>query len=186
MPGEGKLIVLESADGALLGRQSERLYRWLRGRDQRTEQTQEPTNGPVGAQLQLAQQGRLQFDPRCLALLGVADRLDHLGRENGILDWLKDGVCVLCSRYLLSSYARLIDEVPFDWHTQINARCRAPDLTLYVDAEGGAGAARYRRTMERLAGRGGDIVRVDGTLAPNEVERQCRVAIACVLSVEED
>ncbi len=183
MPGEGKLIVLEGADETLLGVQSERLYRWLRDGGRLTERTREPTNGPVGVQLQLVRQGRLQLDPRCLALLEMADRLDHLGRENGILDWLKDGVCVICARYLLSSYAWLFEQVPFDWHRQINARCRTPDLTLYIDVDA---ATHYLRTIERLADSGGPIVQVDGSLAIDEIERQCRDAIAHLLSMVED
>jgi thymidylate kinase len=64
---------------------------------------------------------------------------------------LEDGHHVLCAHYLLSSYAQLLDQVPFEWHSQINARCRPPDLTLYIDtslAQGDKLGANYHRLLE--------------------------------------
>ena len=133
MPGEGKLIVLECVDEATIEAQVQRLYRWLRGLGVAVEQTGEPTYGPVGAQIRLSQQGRLQIDPASLALFWTADRMDHLGHEDGILSWLADGRHVLCARYLLFSYAHQLDHVGLNWLRQINARCRRPDLTLFLD-----------------------------------------------------
>jgi len=135
MPGEGKLIVLEGPDDAVIEAQMQRLVRWLRGQGIAVEQTGEPTYGPVGAQIRLFQQGRLEIDPHSLALLWTADRMDHLGREGGILSWLAGGRHVLCARYLLFSYACQLDHVELDWLKRINARCRHPDLTLFLDVD---------------------------------------------------
>ena len=135
MPSGGKLIVLEGPDDAVIEAQTRRLVRWLRGQGIAVEQTGEPTYGPVGAQIRLFQQGRLQIDPHSLALLWTADRMDHLGREDGILSWLADGRHVLCARYLLFSYACQLDHVELDWLKRINARCRHPDLTLFLDVD---------------------------------------------------
>ena len=124
MPQRGKLIALEGADGDLLGELSGSLHRWLRGLGVDVEHTAEPTSGPVGALVQLHAQGRLALTPESLALLQMADRLDHLTRENGILSWLDAGRHVLCARYLLSSLAQLYGQVPLDWHTKGNVVVR--------------------------------------------------------------
>lgn len=135
MPDGGKLIVLEGVDDTVLEAQVGQLYHWLRGQGIAVEQTREPTYGPVGTQIRLFQQGRLQIDPDSLALFGTADRMDHLGREDGILSWLADGGHVLCARYLLFSYAYSLDRVDLNWLRRINARCRRPDLTLFLDID---------------------------------------------------
>ena len=116
------------------------------------EQTREPTHGPAGSQVLLARQGRLQFDPASLALLCLADRLDHL-HEGGILSWLEQGRQVVCVHYALAAYARQWGQVDWAWQRQIDAPCRAPDLTLFVDAASAAEdplRAAYLQAIERL------------------------------------
>ena len=132
---EAKFIVLESIDDAMLDAQRQRLYRWLRGQGIAVEQTSEPTRGPVGALVRLCRQGRLQIDLLSQVLFEVADRMDHLGCQDGILSWLAGGRHVLCTRYYLSSYARHLQHVDLDWLRKIHARCRAPDLTLFLEID---------------------------------------------------
>jgi dTMP kinase len=201
MPGEGRLIVLEGMDDALLEAQAARLCRWLRDGGIAVEGTREPTHGPVGAQIRLAQGGRLQIDAQSLALFSVADRMDHLGREGGILAQLAEGCIVVCVHYLLCSYAQQWDEVERAWLRQINARCRTPDLTLFIDAPPPAGGGlrqasfgyaqdrqgrlpdagplreRYVRVIERLASEGECIVTVDGRGTADEIQSACRQAV---------
>lgn len=184
MPHKGKLIALEGLDDQALDSQAESLYRWLHGLDVAVEKTREPTNGPVGTQVQLHHQGRLHFTPGSLALLLMADRLDHLTREDGILAWLDGGRHVLCVHYLLSSYAELFDQVPLDWHRHINARCRTPDLTLYVDAPStGQDTIGYLRVIEALSAEGGVITCIDAAAGPDAVDQGCRREIARLLSL---
>ena len=186
MPDKGRLIALEGVDDQALDSQAESLYRWLHGVDIAVEKTREPTNGPVGTQVQLHRQGRLHFTPGSLALLLMADRLDHLTREDGILAWLDGGRHVLCVHYLLSSYARLFDQVPLDWHRQINVRCRAPDLTLYVDApSAGRDALAYLRVIESLSAEGQTIPCIDAAEGADAVDQGCRREIARLLSLGE-
>jgi len=168
MPGEGKLIVLEGPDDAVIEAQMRRLVRWLRGQGIAVEQTGEPTYGPVGAQIRLFQQGRLQIDPHSLALLWTADRMDHLGREDGILSWLADGRHVLCARYLLFSYACQLDHVELDWLKRINARCRHPDLTLFLDVD----PAQRTRSSNPYEGSGEPEVRSNLRKGEKEKLRQ--------------
>jgi dTMP kinase len=183
--GEGKLIALEGIDDARLGAQSEYLCRWLQGQGIVVERTEEPTRGPVGALLRLSRRGRLELDPTSLALLWVADRMDHLEREDGILAWLGQGRYVLCARYTIHTYASMIDQVEPDWLRQIDALCRPPDLTLFFEpfpspegtdlASLGAG---YERALEAAQRAGETIVRVAGSSATGHIERVCRRAVA--------
>jgi dTMP kinase len=180
MQSKAKLIALEGIDAQGIKEQAESLYRWLRDLGVRVEKTREPTNGPVGTQIQLHRQQRLHFPPGSLALLLMADRLDHLTRQDGILSWLEGGRHVLCVHYLVSSYARLLDQVPFEWHRQINARCRAPDLTLYIDT--GAGE-NYRRVTEALSAEGQALCRIDAAGDAETIHRQCQREISHLLSL---
>ena len=185
MPDCARFIVIECADPALLDDLVDRLYRWLRESDIPAEQTGEPTRGPVGAQVRLAQQGRLRIDPAALALLQVADRLDHLASPGGILTWLDQGRTVLCAGYVLASLASQWEEVDPAWWVQINDRCRAPDMTLYVET--GARSleeqrlrACYAQATDRLRALGQVILTVDGTTV-GDVLSLCQQHIRQVL-----
>lgn len=186
MAKRGNLIVLEGGCDATLQAMLQRLYRWMRGQGKAVEQTAEPTYGPVGAQIRLLQQGRLQIDPIGFALLGVADRMDHLGREDGICSWLDAGRHVLCARYLLFSYASLRHRFDLDWLQRINARCRVPDLTLFLDTVPADPAAQQLRRqslalVELLQHEGQHIVVVDGKQGGDQVFAACRQHIVALV-----
>jgi thymidylate kinase len=199
MAEQGKLVVLEGTADAALGSLAESLCRWLREEQVAVEQTREPTYGPAGSQVLLARepthgpagsrvllarQGRLQFDPVSLALLCLADRLDHLQREDGILSWLDDGRWVVCVHYALSAYARQWGQVDWKWQRQIDASCRVPDLTLYVDlphVEADPLRMAYLQAIDRLREEGQTVVRVDGRGAPDKVLRVCQRHVADLL-----
>ena len=179
MACNGKLIALDCIDEAVLDTQVQRLYRWLNERGISAELTAEPTGGPVGTQILLYRQGRLRIDPLSLALYDVADRMDHLGRADGMLAWMAEGRTVLCARYLAYSFAWHLDHVDLDWLQQINARCRVPDLTLFLDVGPDAATANleknYRTAIDALQSKGYDVVVVDGRDAGERLfERCCR------------
>lgn len=194
MTAEGKLIVLEGVDETTLDTQLERLYRWLCDQGVRAAQTQEPTRGPVGALIRLSRQKRLHFDPTSLALLWVADRLDHLGCEGGVRDWLSEGRVVLCARYVMYSLAVMADQVDVDWMHQINARCTLPDLTLYVEPPPSAPQRnplqeQYERAFEAARRAGENVVRVPDHAeerltshrSADQTELACRAHISALL-----
>ena len=184
MAEPGKLIALEGIDDAALGDLAASLCCWLREQQVAVEHTREPTYGPAGSQVLLAQQGRLQLDAVSLALLCLADRLDHLQRENGILSWLDEGRCVVCVHYALSTYARQWGQVDWAWQRQIDASCRVPDLTLYVASRcAGEDALQtaYVQAIERLRAEGQVVVVVDGRAAPDEVLGECQRHMADLL-----
>jgi dTMP kinase len=191
MSATGKLIVLEGIDDAALGVQAEGLYRWLSGRGVAVERTKEPTHGPVGAQIRLYRQGRLQLDPAIVALLWTADRLDHLRREDGICSWLADGRHVLCTHYVLYSCAAQLDQLDLAWLRQVNALCRAPDLTLFLDTplpqEGAPEMERlrenYMQAIDRFRGEGERIAHIDGHGTADEIWAACQRQVATLLSL---
>lgn len=133
MAENGKLIVVEAVDDAALELLSDEMCGWLRESGLRVEETREPTYGPAGAQILLSRQGHLQFDEASLALLYLADRLDHVQRKNGIAHSLQAGRHVICLHYGLAALARLWGMVESDWLCRIDALCRVPDLTLFFD-----------------------------------------------------
>jgi len=182
MSKQAKFLVVESADAGALEDLAEGLYRWLHEKGVPAERTGEPTRGPVGALVRLADQGRLRVDPAALALLHVADRLDHLNAPGGIQAALEEGRTLLCAGYMLASLASLWGEVDPAWWAQIHARCRVPDLTLYL--EGGDPSsvreAKYAQAVERLRALGHEIAVVDGT-RPGEALARCRARVSQIL-----
>lgn len=196
MPGEDQsrggipmppLIALEGIDDDLLQVQAERLCRWLRDQDMAAEQTQEPTQGPVGVQLRLVRQGRLQLPLTSVALLEVADRLDHLACPGGILAWLAEGRIVVCVHYTLSSYAAHWRHLDRAWLRQINARCRTPDLTLFIDTPAPPVAQaeqlnrNYRIAIAALPSEEGPIAVIDGRGSEDDILCACQAQLASLL-----
>ena len=132
----GKFIVLEGLDGANLSYHSRHLAQKLTGRGLLVFQTREPSDGPIGRDIRLALNGRLELDKITLAVLFAADRMDHLYREKtGILARLEKGEWVISDRYYLSHYAYQTAEggFDFDWLVALNQFARDPDLILFVD-----------------------------------------------------
>ncbi len=161
----GRLIALEGLDGAGRTTQCGLLVAALRARGLPAHATAEPTAGPVGGLLRLALGWRLgryardgdgeagggeaafvPLDPRVLALLFAADRLDHLTNE--VEPLLAAGATVVSDRYVLSSLAYQGLEVDVDWLKEINSRARPADLTLYLDVP-------PEVAVRRIVGRGG-------------------------------
>ena len=186
MAEQGKLIVLEGTDDAILDDLAASLCRWLREQSIAVEQTREPTYGPAGSQVLLARQGRLQLDAVSLALLGLADRLDHLECEGGILSWLDQGRHVVCVHYAMAAYARQWGQVDWAWQRQIDASCRSPDLTFFVDSaavEEDALQMAYLEAIERLREEGQTVVVIDGHGALDEALGACQRHVADVIQV---
>ncbi len=140
-PYPGKLIALEGLDGAGTTSQAARLAEWLRRyrRDQvpQVMVTQEPSQGPAGALIRSVLSRRIEMDPRTLAALFVADRLDHLYSDQGIVARLQAGTWVIVDRYYLSSFAyqplSLRTEQEIEWFRHLHTPCPVPDMTLFLD-----------------------------------------------------
>jgi dTMP kinase len=132
-PGPGRFIVVEGLDGAgtttqahLLGdRLSVLGHVWV---------TQEPTDRPAGLVIRRILAGDLTTDPRALALLFAADRLDHVFRVGeGIAVRLRRGEHVVCDRYYLSSLGYQTLDASYSWVHRVNSQALRPDLTVFLD-----------------------------------------------------
>jgi thymidylate kinase len=186
----GKFIVLEAVDDLGLDGLSEELCRWLRGTGLPVEETAEPTHGPAGTQVRLARQGRLQFDATSLALLYLADRLDHVQHAGGLAHSLAEGRHVICRHYGLAAAARLWGQVEWDWLCSIDSLCRTPDLTLWVDLCPDGRKQRpklweaYQAAVSCLQTSGQKIVVVAGTRTPAQAALACKQEIARLLGLD--
>ncbi len=147
-PGPGKLVVLEGLDGAGTTTQSRLLGERLAARGP-VWCTWEPTDRPAGLLIRRVLEGNLVTDPRALALLFAADRLDHVYGPAGIAERLRRGENVLCDRYYLSSLAYQTLAAGFSWVYALNSRAMRPDLTLFLEVSVAA-------CLERIGGRQGE------------------------------
>jgi dTMP kinase len=138
--------VIEGIDGAGLSTQAAQLLHHFRNTLLKpVHLTKEPTDGPAGAAIRLKLKNRLSIDPSTLALLFAADRADHLATE--VAPRLAAGINVISDRYLLSSYAYQSLNFDLSWLRALNAQCRRPDLTIFLDTP--VDIALSRLTTER-------------------------------------
>ncbi|HAI22122.1 MAG TPA: dTMP kinase [Clostridiales bacterium UBA8153] len=167
---KGRFIVLEGIDGAGITTQAHALAGWLTARGRPVLVTKEPSCGAVGSLLRQALSGQLRLDEAVVAMLFVADRLDHLTRE--VMPALQAGTDVVSDRYYFSSLAYQSLEVPIRWLAQLNAPCLQPDLTILIDVPAGVALERVTRrgkareiyerpdTLDRVRCRYLDLARV--------------------------
>ena len=107
---QGRFIVFEGIDGAGTTTQARALVSWLGTRGIKAVYTGEPSEGPIGSMLRNALRGRVVpgtvpgvLDPRVIALLFAADRVDHVLYD--IRPSLERGLWVICDRFVCSSLA---------------------------------------------------------------------------------
>lgn len=96
----------------------------------------EPTKQVIGKQIRTILSGAEPADPRTIALLFAADRIEHVTGKDGILDNLNRGVSVLSDRYYFSSFAYQVVDMPLEWVMEINKVARElakPDLHIFID-----------------------------------------------------
>ncbi len=135
----GAFIALEGIDGSGKTTQIRLLSERLRERGLSVYCTMEPTDSPIGSMIHQIMTGRMQADPKVIAALFTADRLDHLLNEvNGIAQTVKAGITVLTDRYYFSSYAYQSTDLPMEWIIQSNEPCGEilkPDLNIFIEVD---------------------------------------------------
>ena len=145
----GKFIALEGIDGSGKSTQLGRLVQRLTGLGVDCRATREPTGRPVGALIRQALTGQIPLDPRVIAALYAADRIDHLvNGEDGLLSQVDRGITVVTDRYYFSSYAYHSVDMDMDWVIRANsvsAGLLRPTLTVFLDVPVEMAMERIRR-----------------------------------------
>ena len=150
----GKFIALEGIDGSGKSTQLGRLVERLTQRGVTCHATREPTVRPVGALIRQALTGQTPLDPRVIAALYAADRIDHLvNGEDGLLSLVERGITVVTDRYYFSSYAYHSVDMEMDWVIEANsvsAELLRPTLTVFLDVSVDRAMERIRRGRDRV------------------------------------
>lgn len=141
------LIAFEGIDGSGKTTLSTRLHRDLISRGVKSHWTAEPTDGPVGKLIRQILGGSVAVDPRTLALLFAADRMEH---TIFLTDLENKGYVIIIDRYLLSSLAYQGSELPIGWVREINRWALLPDLVIYLDLD-------PVLSLKRIGGKSGEI-----------------------------
>lgn len=135
----GAFIAFEGIDGSGKSTQIKLLSDRLRKDGISFYATMEPTDSPIGSLIHQVMTGRMRADPKVIAALFVADRLDHLLNEvNGISHKIEEGTVVIIDRYYFSSYAYQSVDVPMDWVINANeqsSRILRPDINIFIDVD---------------------------------------------------
>ena len=134
---KGRLLAFEGIDGSGKSTQLMLLAERLKREGVPVYTTMEPTASSIGAMIRQVLTGRIKMDPKVIAALFVADRLDHLLNDvDGIRMKVEAGTTVLTDRYYFSSYAYQSVDMPMDWVIQANAlsaQLLRPTLTVFLD-----------------------------------------------------
>ena len=109
--------------------------------------TKEPTvDSESGRKIKQALRGEIVVEPLELQKLYVQDRKEHL--ENKVIPALKQGMFVVSSRYVFSTFAYgWSDGLDVDLLIKMNEEFLLPDLTIIIDVNPNS-------CMERIEGRG--------------------------------
>ena len=145
----GKFIALEGIDGSGKSTQIGRLVERLTGQGIVCHATREPTGRPVGVLIRQALTGQTPLDPRVIAALYAADRIDHLvNGEDGLIALVERGITVVTDRYYFSSYAYHSVDMDMDWvigANSVSAGLLRPTLTVFLDVPVELAMERIRR-----------------------------------------
>lgn len=130
-------IVIEGLDGSGKSTQLDRLRDYFQSRGEACHLTAEPTDLPTGQLIRRILRHEFTVDPRTLAALFAADRVEHLFHPTeGILAKLAAGYHVLSSRYYFSSLAYQSEAVDPAYVASLNRMAKATlpaDLTVFLD-----------------------------------------------------
>lgn len=151
---KGKFIALEGIDGSGKSTQIGRLARRIEALGLSCRTDCEPTGRPAGVLIRQALTGQTPMDPRVIAALFAADRLDHLvNEENGVCAAIARGITVITDRYYFSSYAYQGADVGMDWVIEANklsAQLLRPTVTVFLDVPAQAAMERIRRNRDHV------------------------------------
>lgn len=126
-------IAFEGLDGSGLTTQAALLRNFFLARGKDAVLTKEPTDGLIGGIIRACLRKEWKTSPSVLQTLFAADRAHHL--ENEIEPSLKKGKIVICDRYILSTLAYGIVDVPLKYLSQLNENFRKPNMIFIIDTQ---------------------------------------------------
>lgn len=130
---EGKLIVIEGADGSGRSSQIARMVEWLETRGHATVQVGLKRSTLVSEELDRAQAGNI-LSRSTLSLFYATDFADQL--ENIILPALRAGFIVLADRYIYTLMARdMVRGMNGEWLKNLYGIALKPDAVFYLAVE---------------------------------------------------
>ncbi len=125
-------IVLEGIDGCGKSTQAKLLAKWLEKEGRGVCLTSEPSGSRIGVFIREILSGKVDVDPKTLALLFSADRYEHLKKE--VMPALDKESIVVCERYYHSTIAyQSAQGVDKEWLQDMNRFVLEPDLVLFLD-----------------------------------------------------
>lgn len=149
----GYFITFEGIDGAGTTTQAAKLAKSLRERGYNVHETFEPSGRFLGKLIRENLRTSSTMDPKTLALLFAADRLDHY--KNEILPAINEGKIVICDRYRYSSYVyQGLDCSDDHWVNSINKYAVEEDLCILLELNAS-------EAVKRVAARKGTEERYD-------------------------
>ncbi|MFC2142859.1 dTMP kinase [Candidatus Aenigmatarchaeota archaeon] len=129
----GKFIVFEGLDGSGLTTQATMLKNYLLAKNKKVALTKEPTDGLIGGIIKARLRSEWKTSSKVLQMLFAADRAHHV--ENQIEPALRSGKTVICDRYILSTLAFGVIDVPLKMLNQLNSSFRKPNMTFIIDTQ---------------------------------------------------
>ena len=134
---KGKFIVIEGLDGSGKTTQAKLLTELLSFDGIPVILQKEPTPHKFGKMCREILSGEVPMSKSQLALLFVADRIEHnINADDGIEKLLNEGYNIICDRYYYSTFAYQGVDVGLDWLMNLNLNCkeiRKPDLCIFLD-----------------------------------------------------
>lgn len=143
MSRRGKLIVLEGVDGAGTSTHAKLLTKNLRFAGYMVEEESQPGSALLEPMIRMILRKEVEVDPKTLALLFAADRIEHY--RHRIERVVSKGVHVICDRYVYSAYAYQSLDNPIEWVMSINEGTPPADYTLLLEVDREEGARRRSR-----------------------------------------
>jgi len=157
-------IAFEGIDGSGKTTQIKLLERHLISQGHKVVTTFEPTKSAIGTMIRDVFSHKTHLDPKTIAALFVADRLEHLlDPHEGILRLLNDGYTVITDRYYFSSFAYQSEFIDLEWIIQANSvamELARPDAQIYIDIapelslqriQTGRASTELYETLEKLS-----------------------------------
>lgn len=122
-------IVFEGLDGAGTSTQS----RLLNEKIKNSELTFEPTDNEIGKLIRRCLKKEVKLTRETLSYLFASDRAEHLYNNNGITQKCNEGKKIICDRYIFSSFAYQMLDVPFELILDLNKNFYLPEIVFFLN-----------------------------------------------------